>query len=754
MKNIIKRIEIELYSPTSYEVIKAQQGDNKTRIIEFILYDQGEPYILENQDIKITMEGHRGDKSSFIKDCRFTDNIISATLDSDVLSEPGTVCAKIVMYNSSDESILSTIPFQISVQKNPCDKRKIETEKQSIIDWLILHFNQLKNILNSHLSDFSNPHKVTKEQVDLGNVPNVTTNEQTPTYEKEEELSELESGETLSKAFGKISAAIANLITHVQDHLRHITSVEREQWNDSYSKRHVHENKTILDQTTANYTTEEKNKLLSLYTASEIDNKFSTLETNIDWKESVDTFDNISTTYPDPEDGWTVNVKDTDYTYRYNGTNWVAISANAIPKATTSVDGLFSKEDYVKLESLYNGSVAGVKGNAEESYRTGNVNLTPENIGSLSTSGGRMTGSIKMEGDAYITYYTPTTPGIGHARGIDYVNPDTLERWGGIGAIGSSGVLEAIYIGANNPNPWTSNAGLHITGSDIKWKNSKMLTENSGNAVSASKLNTPRLIDGVSFDGSTDITHFGVCETAASVANKTVSIPGFQLKEGAKICVLFTSDNDALNTTLNVNSTGAKYISTDGISLIGGYSADIRRGIYEFIYYSGYWVIMSNTSSTNLVTFIPKDSIDSDAKSWSSVSKLASGMTFANILGRISAMFKNVRYLHNCLTQKGFLNKTLNISCSYLTSGYITCVYNASTVMLHFSNFQNVPVASSIVIATIPSEITPRNNCAFERTTPGGCIYRLHIQSAGSILIHRYNNNDIYNVGMTITYLL
>lgn len=88
------------------------------------------------------------------------------------------------------------------------------------------------------------------------------------------------------------------------------------------------------------------------YTPNEIDNKFSALETNIDWKEAVDTYDDISTAYPNPEDGWTVNVKDTDYTYRYNGTEWVPISANAIPKATNSVDGLMSKEDYTKVQNL------------------------------------------------------------------------------------------------------------------------------------------------------------------------------------------------------------------------------------------------------------------------------------------------------------------------------------------------------------------------------------------------------------------
>lgn len=89
------------------------------------------------------------------------------------------------------------------------------------------------------------------------------------------------------------------------------------------------------------------------YTKNEIDNKFSTLKTNIDWKESVATYSDIAKTYPNPADGWTVNVKDTDYTYRYNGTGWVAISANVIPKATTSVDGLLSKTDKAHYDDAY-----------------------------------------------------------------------------------------------------------------------------------------------------------------------------------------------------------------------------------------------------------------------------------------------------------------------------------------------------------------------------------------------------------------
>ena len=92
------------------------------------------------------------------------------------------------------------------------------------------------------------------------------------------------------------------------------------------------------------------------YSREEIDAKFSALETATDWKEAVDTFSDITTTYPNPQDGWTVNVKDTDYTYRYDGSKWVAVSANAIPEATQSIAGKMSASDKAKLDGIYAGA--------------------------------------------------------------------------------------------------------------------------------------------------------------------------------------------------------------------------------------------------------------------------------------------------------------------------------------------------------------------------------------------------------------
>ena len=101
-------------------------------------------------------------------------------------------------------------------------------------------------------------------------------------------------------------------------------------------------------------TLEEKNIFSDKYTKAEIDNKFSAFETNIDWKEAVDTYTDILEMYSKPQDGWTVNVKDTDYTYRFNGTDWVAISSNSIPNATSELNGLMTKEQAAVLNKLDN----------------------------------------------------------------------------------------------------------------------------------------------------------------------------------------------------------------------------------------------------------------------------------------------------------------------------------------------------------------------------------------------------------------
>ena len=76
-------------------------------------------------------------------------------------------------------------------------------------------FETMQTALNTHTGNKSNPHSVTKSQVGLGIVPNVATNDQTPTYSDTTTLVTLSSGEKISIAFAKIKLAITTLINHL-----------------------------------------------------------------------------------------------------------------------------------------------------------------------------------------------------------------------------------------------------------------------------------------------------------------------------------------------------------------------------------------------------------------------------------------------------------------------------------------------------------------------------------------------------------
>ena len=72
---------------------------------------------------------------------------------------------------------------------------------------------ELQNSLNVHITDTSNPHGVTAEQIGLDKVPNVTTNNQSPTFTEATTRANITSGETLSTLFGKIKKFFTDLKT-------------------------------------------------------------------------------------------------------------------------------------------------------------------------------------------------------------------------------------------------------------------------------------------------------------------------------------------------------------------------------------------------------------------------------------------------------------------------------------------------------------------------------------------------------------
>ncbi len=123
-----------------------------------------------------------------------------------------------------------------------------------------------------------------------------------------------------------------------------------------------------------------------------------------------------------------------------------------------------------------------------------------------------------------------------------------------------------------------------------------------GKADTATKLATARTIDGVSFNGSANITHYGSCATEAATAAKVVACTGFALATGSRITVRFTVTNTSASPTLNVNGTGAKALRYRNAAIAAGYLAANRT--YDFVYDGTYYQLVGDINTDS--TAIPK----------------------------------------------------------------------------------------------------------------------------------------------------
>lgn len=100
------------------------------------------------------------------------------------------------------------------------------------------------------------------------------------------------------------------------------------------------------------------------------------------------------------------------------------------------------------------------------------------------------------------------------------------------------------------------------------------------------KLDIARQIDGVAFDGSRPINHWGRCDTSGSVTEKSVPCEGFSVIDGSRIVVLFAYSHlgNEGEFTLNVNNTGARPIFYAHENATPDNFKIIQGDTYEFVF--------------------------------------------------------------------------------------------------------------------------------------------------------------------------
>lgn len=111
----------------------------------------------------------------------------------------------------------------------------LEGERIEITDWVDI---DTEESLLAILSPLINKYYYTKDTNKIWRYIggewkclNDSAGDLAPSYVESPVLLKLSSGEKLSVAFGKISKAITDLISHIGDSIKHITSTERDNWN-------------------------------------------------------------------------------------------------------------------------------------------------------------------------------------------------------------------------------------------------------------------------------------------------------------------------------------------------------------------------------------------------------------------------------------------------------------------------------------------------------------------------------------------
>lgn len=139
-----------------------------------------------------------------------------------------------------------------------------------------------------------------------------------------------------------------------------------------------------------------------------------------------------------------------------------------------------------------------------------------------------------------------------------------------------------------------------VMSTDAEFAEKAAVADSAIVASSASALALDNAIDGVIFNGTSGITHYTTCSTAANQAAKTASCDGFTLITGARVIVKYAITNTADNPTLNISNTGARAIYHRGSPINPDYLA--AGEVHEYVYDGTYWNYVGTIAENVIIT--------------------------------------------------------------------------------------------------------------------------------------------------------
>lgn len=224
----------------------------------------------------------------------------------------------------------------------------------------------------------------------------------------------------------------------------------------------------VQDQVTELATALEQHKVSGdhddrYYTQDEIDNIVAGIVSSIVWKPQVQTFADLATTYPNPEEGWTVYVASEDSAYQWDGTQWISIFEIVLEVVTATNDGLMTSAMLAQLDQ-----------------NTSDI-LTKAPISHASTT---------------TQYGAGNATNYGHLRLSDAVNGSSVGVSNGTAATPKA-VYDALQLALNAAaSAYTAGDNIQISGTnvisatDTRYTAGTNVQISSGNVISATDTDT------------------------------------------------------------------------------------------------------------------------------------------------------------------------------------------------------------------------------------------------------------------------
>lgn len=168
MNTVTHIMELDLYTTTSYPVIKAQQFDNETRILRVLLKDHEETYVL-TQGVSVNLIGDRPEDGKpegrgFLINGQiesYNPAIVSFDI-TQAITRAGIAVAKVKIseLSESEESeedletnSLTSIPLYIDISEEVASEASMTVEEKSIVQQLVDEVATVAGAVNTHIND-------------------------------------------------------------------------------------------------------------------------------------------------------------------------------------------------------------------------------------------------------------------------------------------------------------------------------------------------------------------------------------------------------------------------------------------------------------------------------------------------------------------------------------------------------------------------------------------------------------------------